>query len=79
VLYIYIRAIRDVLNIRQKKVFDKELDLIARQDDQKTKHKSLIKYIKLDKIQEQHPRRELEPKRCVVKTKDGFNLNFYIY
>jgi hypothetical protein len=35
----------DVLNIRQNKVFDKELDLIAKQDDKEIKYKNLIENI----------------------------------
>ena len=37
----------DVLNIRQNKDPDKELDLIARQDDQEIKHKNLTEYMEL--------------------------------
>ena len=33
-------CIIDILNTRQNKVHDKELHLIARQDDQKVKHKA---------------------------------------
>jgi hypothetical protein len=33
--------VTDVLNTKQNRVLDKELDLIARQDDQEVKHKSL--------------------------------------
>jgi hypothetical protein len=43
----------DVLNTRQNKVHDKDLDLIAKQDHQEVKHKSLIEYIELKGLQEQ--------------------------
>jgi hypothetical protein len=43
----------DVLSTKQNRVIDKELDLIARQDDQKVKYKNLTEYIELEGIQEQ--------------------------
>jgi hypothetical protein len=44
-----------VLNIRQNRVPDKELDLIVKQDDQEVKHKSLTEYLELG-VQKQRPR-----------------------
>jgi hypothetical protein len=45
-------CITDSVNTRQNRVLDKELHLIARQDDQEVKHKSLIEYMEFEGIQE---------------------------
>ena len=46
----------DVLKTKQNRVLNKELDLIARLDDQEVKHKSLTEYRKLERVQEQRSR-----------------------
>jgi hypothetical protein len=40
----------DIKNTRHNIILDKELDLIAKQDDQEVKHKNLTKYIELEGI-----------------------------
>jgi hypothetical protein len=52
-LGVNLSAVTDVLNTRQNIVCNKEIDLNVRQDDQEVKHKILIEYIELERIQEQ--------------------------
>jgi hypothetical protein len=60
------QGITEVLNTRQNIVLNKKLNLIARQDDQEHKHKSLIRYIELEGVQEQLPRicTRIQEMRC---------------
>jgi hypothetical protein len=59
----------DVLNTRQNRVPNKELDLIAKQDEQEDKHKSLIEYIESRGVQEQREEHELDSRDALSKLK----------